>query len=436
MKKNFTFYLIGVCGISMSSLALLLKDLGFSVRGSDLSFNENYLTLNKNGIKVFPNHNKNNVYKKDIVIYNSAIAENNTELIHALKNNLTFSRVEFLCIIKNFFNISIGVGGCHGKTTCISMLVNVLSNNNIYANIGGLDNNFGNYYFTGSNFFLSEVCEYKKNINFFNNNIAVVLNIDYDHLECYNSKEELISCYYNYLNRAKYKIVNYDDELLKNYNNDNLITFAIKNKKAYYIAKKIKLKNGYITFKLFEDNKFVVNLKFKGICKHNVYNVLALICICKILKINYNTIKNNLLKFNGVSRRCEFLGHYNNYKIYSDYAHHPKEILSTLSSFKKAFNKNDILIIFQPHTYSRTKLLLNDFISVLSKFHVKIYNTFPARETEDQGYSSLKLSKELNVDHLDNLNDIKKAIKNSHKKIVIFMGAGDLHYIVKENLFK
>ena len=105
MKKNFTFYLIGVCGISMSSLALLLKDLGFSVRGSDLSFDENYLTLNKNGIKVFPNHNKNNVYKKDIVIYNSAIAENNTELIHALKNNLTFSRVEFLCIIKKFFNI-------------------------------------------------------------------------------------------------------------------------------------------------------------------------------------------------------------------------------------------------------------------------------------------------------------------------------------------
>lgn len=436
MKKNFTFYLIGICGISMSSIALLLKDLGFYVSGSDLCFNEIYQKLNKNGIPVFSNHNKNNININDIVIYNSAISENNTELKHALKNNLVFSRVEFLCLIKNYFNISIGIGGCHGKTTCTSMLVNVFSDKKIYANIGGIDNNFGNYCFTGSNVFISEVCEYKKNINLFKTDIAVVLNIDFDHLECYSSKEELIKCYYNYLNKAMYKIVNYDDEQLKNYNNKNFISFAIKNKKAYYIAKKIKCKKGYISFKLYENNKYETSFKFKGICKHNVYNVLALICVCKILKINYNTIKNNLLKFNGVSRRSEYLGQYNKCEFYSDYAHHPKEILSTISSFEKVFNKKNILIIFQPHTYSRTKLLFNDFIKVLSKYSVKIFKTFPARETEDQGCSSIELSDALNVEHLENLNDIKKIIKNSHKKIVIFMGAGDLHYIVKEKFFK
>ncbi len=216
MKKNFTFHLIGICGISMSSLAVFLNKLNFEVSGSDCSFCKNQNILGDR-VLIFNTHKFTNVPKNAIVIYSSAISKDNLELDYALKNNLCFSRVEFLKIISNFFKLKIGVSGCHGKTTTTCILANMLRYEKIYTNIGGEDKNLTNSYFKGNDIFLSEVCEYKKNINLFTSDIAVVLNIDFDHVECYRDIKELQNAYYNYLNRAKIRIINNDDKLLRSY---------------------------------------------------------------------------------------------------------------------------------------------------------------------------------------------------------------------------
>jgi len=263
----------------------------------------------------------------------------------------------------------------------------------------------------------------------------VVLNVEKDHLECYKNFNDLKETLFRYLDRSIIRIVNLDDKILTGYKATNMCTFAVNNKKAEYVAKKIKIKKGVITFKVYNKNKSLLQIKFKGICKHDVYNALACYCICKKLEISDEIIKKGFLKYNGVARRCEMLGTINKKYFYADYAHHPTEILSTLKAFSNMFKKREILVVFQPHTYSRTKNLFKEFIIVLKQYDTIIYKTYPARETVQDGIDSKDLAKKLKVEHYDNEYDLKSKIKKSHKKAIIFVGAGDIYSIGKK-IFK
>ena len=179
-------------------------------------------------------------------------------------------------------------------------------------------------------------------------------------------------------------------------------------------------------------SSIIFKVSFNSFCKHDVYNALATISVLSILE-KTNSNLNLYLNFNGVMRRCELISSKDKL-FYCDYAHHPKEILSTVNSFKKVYG-NKILYVFQPHTFSRTKFLFKDFIRVLKNLKAIIFKTYPAREVESDGVSALVLAKELKTKYISSEDELKNEIKNSRKKVILFLGAGDIYYIAKK-LFK
>ncbi len=431
MKNNLKIHFIGIGGISMSALAKFFLQLGFKVSGSDNVNSDVILQLEKMGVEVSLGHKIENVLSCDVVVYNNAIKKDNPEYVYSIKNKLVFSRGEILHFIsKNYDNV-IGVSGCHGKTTTSCMISNLLKDKfKIYSHLGGEDLALGNSYFDGNEVLVSEVCEYAKNINLFNSTIAVCLNVGFDHHDCYKNYTELISSYYSFLDRADTKIVNADDIYLSEYKSINKITYGI-NKRADFTAKNIKLKNNKIFFDLYNYEQKISKFELQGFCLHNVYNALACICVGKVMGIEYEEIKNSLKQFKGVARRMEKLGEGNKI-FYADYAHHPEEIESTLKSIEQALGLKNSLIIFQPHTYSRTKNLFEDFVKAFNKINLIIYKTYPARELEDMGYSAKQLSDKIKCKYTKDWQELRLLIKKSHKKYVIFMGAGDIYYIAKK----
>lgn len=431
---NKKIFFVGICGVGMSSLAKLSQKMGYKVEGSDLYYCENLEKLELDGIKVNIGHNKNNINCQDLVVYSSAVSNENIELKEAQKNNIPIvSRADYLKYISSLFRTKIGVCGSHGKTTATAMLGDILIQNKKPCGIvlGGESANFGNTYYDGSEFFLSEICEYKKNIDKFFPDIAICLNIDNDHLECYKSLDDLKESFYGFLNKAKYKIINIDDENLNNFQGVNVISFALKNEKADYFAKITKAHEGEIYFDVYKKNTFYFSSKIKSICLHNIYNVLASICTADVLKISLKDIGVGLKKYAGVKRRMEFLGEKNDIKYFADYAHHPTEIESTIKSFKKNYN-NDFTVIFQPHTFSRTKLLFNKFLNVLGQCDsLVVYKTYPSRENEKDGMSGYDLALALNCAYATDTKKISDEIIRLNKKAVLFLGAGDIYEIAK-----
>lgn len=432
MSKKIFF--VGICGVGMSALAKLSKKMGYNVEGSDLFCCETSEELEREGIKVYIGHNKKNVKNQDLVVYSSAVSNENVELTQAKINNIQiFSRAEFLEELSKLFRTKIGVAGSHGKTTTTSVLGNILIKNRKPCTIvlGGESVNFGNLYYSGNEIFLSEVCEYKKNIDKFFSDIAICLNVDNDHLECYKNFDDLKESFFNFLNKAKYKVINIDDENLKDYQSENVVSFSINNENADYFAKTKQVNEGEIYFDVYKKKKYYFSSKIKSICLHNLYNVLASVCTADLLKISLKEIDLGLKNYAGVKRRMEFLGEKNNIKYFADYAHHPTEIESTVKSFKKIFN-NDFLVVFQPHTFSRTKLLFNKFLNVLGqRDNLVIYKTYPSRESEKDGMSGYDLALALNCPYATDTKKISDEINRLNKKAVLFLGAGDIYEIAK-----
>ncbi len=428
-NSKITVHFIGICGQGMSVLAKYFYDLGMAITGSDINYNS---TNNLNfATKIYNTHAKTNVQNADIIVYSSAIKEDNIELKTAKKLNIpTYSRSQILGQIFKSYNYSIGVAGTHGKTTATCMFSHVLISAKLSFTsfIGGEDQSLSNYVFNYlKEILVSEVCEYNNNVKDISPLISVVLNIDNDHLDTYKSIYNIKSAFFSYLDRAKYRIISSDDDYLKNYNNKNVISFGIENP-ATYNAYDITSNNGKYSFttSLQNNDKLRVNLNVYG--KHNIYNALSVIAVCdSVLKIDSKYIKLGLENFKQVKRRFESLGEYLGYNVLADYCHHPKEIFSTLNTLKEVYG-TDYTIIFQPHTYSRTKLLFNDFVSVFKNENVLIYKEYPSRENYDYSGSAQKLALSLNCRYFSNIKNLKNALKTEkYNKNLILLGAGDLY---------
>lgn len=432
MSKKIFF--IGIGGVGMTALALLSKKLGFLVEGSDVYYSDNVILLEKAGVQVYIGHDKNNVTNQNVVVYSSAIPKENVELIQAEKNNITIlSRAEYLRCFSEYFSIKIGVCGSHGKTTATSLIGNLIIEEKLPCTValGGESVNFGCCHYSGNKIFLSEICEYKRNIDKFYPSIAVCLNVDNDHLECYKNFEELKQSFYNFLHKATYKIINFDDENLKELKGENVVTFSLENFNANYFAKITRFCEDTLFFDVYKKGKFYFSSQIKSICRHNLYNVLACVAVSNLLGVDKIALENSFKRYLGVKRRMEYLGKNNNVKYFCDYAHHPTEIESTLQSFKKAFH-GDFTVVFQPHTYSRTKILFNQFLKVLGQADsLIIYKTYPSRETEKDGMSGYDLALALNCAYAVDTKKISDEIIRLNKKVVLFLGAGDIYEIGK-----
>ncbi len=423
----------------MSGLATHLSVCGYLVSGNDLTKNSFTDGLESKGIKVdYGNNNLCDLKCIDALIYTSAIEHNNPTIIKAKKNKIpVYSRSQLLGKILDGYKKTVAISGCHGKTTTTAMISDavILAGLDPTVFLGGESVAFGNYKSGREDIAIAEACEYKKSFLDIKPNISVVLNIDNDHLDCYKDMEELCSSFGKFIS-GSIAVINADDTRAVNISNMTSVTFGINNL-ATYSAQKIKYNGiGYsFTAHAFGIALGRINLKVMG--KHNIYNALATIAVCDLLKIPFCFVKQALENFSGVKRRCEYIGNISGVDCFCDYAHHPKEILSTLS----AFNEQGVpyAVVFQPHTYSRTKNLMQDFVSVLSQQQVAIYKTYPAREQFDKLgdgktlYENLLKNDKNRAFYIENEQELAvflKMISKKYKRIIV-LGAGDIYDIVK-----
>lgn len=434
---------LGIGGVSMAKLAAYLKSLGFFVYGQDKTESDATRELKKRDVNVFIGENFAGVKNADIVVYSSAISESSYELSAAKALKIpVIKRAELLGMILRRFKKSIGVAGSHGKTTVTKMIATVLrvAKINFFEHVGAFEGEFDSRFIKTPEFAVCEVCEYKKNIAYVTVKTAVVLNADNDHLDSYGDVSELKKEFFNYLNRAQIKIINADDVNLKEYgsrfNGGNktpcVYSYGIENI-ADYTAKNLSESGGAYKFDVYKSGALFLKIKLRVLGLHNVYNALAAIAALDLNGVGAQDLKLGIEGYAGAVRRFEKLGNIGKTAIIADYAHHPTEIKATLKTMKELYGE-DYAVIFQPHTYSRTKILFDDFFSALRGEQLAIYKTYAARESYDEAGDGARLAKALSSDYFKTPAEIFEYVKNGNKKAVLIMGAGDIYDEVKKLL--
>ncbi len=437
--------MIGIGGVSMSGIAEILNHWGFKITGSDANSSEITDKLIKNGIPVTIGHDLDNLITADAVVYTAAIQQDDPEIVEAKARNIPIiERCTFLGELTKAFNDTIGISGTHGKTTATSMIsvcfLKALKDPNIQVG-GFLKQIDGNYKIGNSDYFIIEACEYVESFLKFRPKAEIVLNIDNDHLDYFKNFDNIKNAFVKYvklLPKDGFLVLNADDENclnLSNYTASQYVTYGINNENANYIAKNISFNDdGFAKFDVYKNKEFFETIKLSVAGTHNILNALACIALCDHYKISSKDMKDALLDFTGVHRRLEYKGSYNNISIYDDYAHHPTEIKATYNALNnKKFNES--WVIFQPHTYSRTKALLPDFSEALSNFdHIIVTDIYAAREKNTYGISSVDIVKRLNSSrktnckYISNFEDIVQYVKNNAKPndIILTLGAGNI----------
>ena len=441
--SNFNkIHFVGVGGVSMSAICEYSKECGVSVSGSDMTSSNRTEKLKSLGCEIKIGHSSKNVRGADALVYTGATDDTNPEIRYAKKKRIPiFSRGEFLGGIISDYKNSVAVSGCHGKTTAMAMIANALirAGKDPTVFLGGDDFDFGNFRLGNSDYLALEACEYKKSFLHFKPKIAVVLNVGDDHLDTYGNLDGIIDGFREFIGDS-IAVVNADDENCKKVFNASTLTFGIENS-AHYYATKIKFDGKFYSFVLNAYTKSYGRVKLKAEGRHNIYNALATFAVCDILGIPFDKIKNALENFNGIKRRNEYLGEKNGVKYFADYAHHPKELQAMIKVYDE--NKGEYITVFQPHTYSRTKYLMDDFVGVLkNQSPLIIYKTYPAREDFDADGSALKLYDELknsgvkDVYYVNDEIELASVIERHAMNIdkVIIFGAGDIYEIVNSLL--
>ena len=440
-KKQFFIHFIGIGGVSMRGLAEYFASVGFTVSGSDRLDFPQRKALEKNGIKVYIGHSEKQVENAHAVIYSDAIREDNVEFAYAKQNQMfIISRADALKMVSENFGDVVGVAGCHGKTTVTCMLAHIFTCAKLKfsAHIGGEDLVLGNFVLNGNDVFLSEVCEFKKNINKFAADYAVCLNTGIDHMDCYADETELKNAYLSFIKRGYKAIINKTDPIYSAYDGENCTTFCI-GENADVTAKKIKSKNGKYSFDLVVKGKKKGRIRLSVFGKHNAENALSA-CACAIyMGISFQHIKNGLKNYVGTVRRFETIGKLSGAKVICDYAHHPDEIKASVNCARQ-IAKGKVYVLFQPHTYSRTLFLKEQFLSVFKEIkNLAFFKTFSAREEYMQGGSAKDLSQEIeNSAYFENVDEIISHFEKtlSKKDLLLVLGAGDLYYLMKDKIQK
>jgi len=443
--KNIHF--VGIGGISMSGIAEILHHCNFVVTGSDANKSEIIENLISHGIPVSIGSNLSFVRNADIVVYTAAIQQTDPELLEAHRLNIpTMERSEFLGYITKTFSNTICVSGTHGKTTTTSMIslcfLEALQDPSIQvgAFLNVLD---GNYKVGNSEHFIIEACEYVESFLKFSPKAEIILNIDNDHLDYFKTFENIKNAFVKYtklLPDDGLLIINGDDINcldLPQYTNANVLTYGINNKNSHFYGKNILFDNdGLPEFEVYKNNKFFTKIKLSVPGKHNVLNALSCIALCDYYGIDKKNIQNALKKFTGAHRRFEFKGKLNGASIYDDYGHHPTEIIATSTSVnEKKHNKS--WVVFQPHTYSRTKNLLDDFANALLNFdNIIVLDIYAAREANTYNISSKDLVDKIvslgkNAKYIPDFNECVSLLKDNVKEndIVLTLGAGTVTQI-------
>lgn len=408
-------HFIGIGGIGMSGIALVLKNLGFEITGSDLKETDLTKNLTRMGIKIFYGHRSENILGADVVVYSSAIAEDNVELVTAQAKRIpVIPRAEMLAELMRM-KYSIAISGSHGKTTVTSMISTVLEKAGLDPTtvIGGkiLGSATGAKLGKGE-YLVAEADESDRSFLLLYPTIAVITNIEREHLDYYKDLADIKRAFVKFANKVPFYgavILCVDSiavrELCPKLKRPK-ITYGLS-KKAFYNAIDIELKRFGSEFTLVVKGETIDRFSLRIPGMHNVENSLATIAVARQLDIDYETIAKSLREFEGVHRRLEQIGEESGIFFFDDYAHHPTEIHVTLKALRNAFPKHRLIGIFQPHRYTRTKLLANEFGTCFSDCDLLlITEIYPASEPVMPGVNA-----QLIVDAV-------KANNSSHPKVI------------------
>lgn len=443
IDKNKYIHMIGIGGVSMSGIAEILLSMGYKISGSDNSSSSTTERLSNSGIKVYIGQAKENITNEiALVVYTAAIKEDNPELKEAKQKNIPcLERSNILGELTRIYENTIAICGTHGKTTTTSMVSLAFINGNknptiqVGADLRQLNNS--NYRIGDKDYFIIEACEYVRSFLSFSPKAVVLLNIEEDHLDYYKDLKDIISAFdefASYVPDDGVIVYNNDDEncaiVVKN-KNGTKISFGI-NSSADWVAKNITLENGFYIFDAEnKDKKIKISLKVPGY--HHIYNALATIAISDFYKIDLETISSALANYTGAHRRFEYVGTFNSAKIYDDYAHHPTEIKATLKAAKEMKSKK-LWVIFEPHTFSRTYTLFDEFSKAfVDADEIILADIYPAREIDTGLVSSKKLSEAINnvsnnCTYLGSFEKIKEYLRKNVKEndLVLTVGAGTI----------
>ena len=449
--KHMKIHFIGIGGISMSGLAAVLLNNGYKVSGSDSKESEIIKKLRNKGAEIYIGHDGKNLVNVDLVVYTAAIPDTNPEIVKAKEENIhLMDRAEFLGLIMKGHKYNVAVAGTHGKTTCTSMISHITIEGNLDPTIlvgGELDLIGGNYRIGESEYFITEACEYKASFLKFFPYVGIILNIDADHLDYYRDIDHIAETFEKFshlIPKAGYLVGYGGDERVKDILSKadcNTITYGFDDEDL--TAKNISYNNkGCATFTVCEKGTELFTLTITNPGKHNVLNALATIAVGLIFNIPNESITSGLAKSKGAHKRFEYKGDLNGVTVIDDYAHHPVEIKATLSTAKK-FPHNKIYCVFQPHTYTRTKTLFNEFTEAFNDAdELLLMDIYAARELDTGLVSSDELGDAIRAKGLNCTNvhshDEATAYLKEHAKVgdlILTVGAGDV-VIVGENFLK
>ena len=432
-------FFIGIGGIGMSGLAKYFIEKGISVLGYDRE--KSFITegLIKLGANVIYDPSKLNISefidnkKYTLIVYTSAISKKHPLLKVFLENKFkVYKRSEILQKISKFGQC-IAIAGTHGKTTTTAILAHILkvADFSFCAFVGGIMENYNsNFVYNGEDFILVEADEFDRSFLNLNPNFACITSLDVDHLDIYEDSENLNKAFIEFKNNlldGGFLISNekVDIKSLKYGVSDN----------SDYIVRNIKCNSSFSQFDLHFNGINLENLKIKLQGIHNVMNSVAAVSIALKLGVTEKQIFNALDSFDGIERRFSYKIDNENIVLIDDYAHHPEEIKQVFKTLKSIYPNERLLVVFQPHLFSRTRDLLDEFADVLSEFDaVILLDIYPAREEPISGVSSEILLQKIqsNNKYLSKKSDLSDMIKNIGYKVNVTLGAGDIGQEVEQ----
>ena len=419
----------------MSAIARYFATNGKLVAGYDKTSSQVTDDLEALGVEI---HFEDNVKRisdsflnvdETMVVYTPAISKNHTELNYFLDNKYTvLKRAEILGkITANTFCLA--VAGTHGKTTTSSILGHIMQQEKATSFLGGIAENYNSNLILGDDkISVVEADEFDRSFMQLSPNIACITSMDADHLDIYGDAKELEKTFLDFSKKVSDTLIIAKGLPLKG------LTYAV-NEEADYKAFHVKIESGKYIFDVQTPSEIIKNIEFHLPGKHNVMNALAALAMADAYGVSLENIKQRLATFKGVKRRFSYKIKTADFVLIDDYAHHPTEINAVENSIREMYPNEKVLVVFQPHLFSRTKDFIDDFALALSKFdEVLLLDIYPARELPIAGVDSDWLLSKINNRHkkLTQKNNLIKDIKNSSAKVVAMLGAGDIGLLVNE----
>ncbi|HNX10927.1 MAG TPA: UDP-N-acetylmuramate--L-alanine ligase [bacterium] len=449
-------YFIGIKGVGMTMLAQFLAGQGIKITGADNS--EVFMTdavLRRAKIKVLsPFAIKNIPAQVDFVVYSSAYSEkNNVEMKEARRRGLKmYCYAEALGWLFNSYQ-GISVCGSHGKTTTTAWLGYVLSRAGKSPNVlvGARVPQFkGSALLGKSKLFVAESDEYQNKLQYFSPRGVLLNNIDYDHPDFFSTEKDYIRVFAEFIKkipRSGFLVANLDDQKIKSilkYNPAKLISYSLVDSQADYYAQAISLNHGQQSFLVYKRGRLWGKVKTKLTGKHNISNALAVIAAAEKLGVKKEQIIKGLFSFQGTERRLQTLGVYHGAKIIDDYGHHPTEIKATLMALRNLYPQKRLLVLFHPHTFTRTKALFKDFSNSFREAdQVFVLNIYGSAREKQGGVSAKDLAAAINIHSqvpAKHIKDLAAAVKYLRiilrpQDLLLLLGAGDVFRVGQELIY-